>query len=240
MDKLSFDDLTTAAFIYYIVSHSEEGWADKAYKKFYNECYNELSEYLENENKKAIEKIVNCITEFLKSWHSLRGADETKFRDQLENFLSKDENIIKIRKFSKKEIEKSSLEDIIESGELYQSIMGIEGVGPTNSSKILHMLCPKFFIMWDKRIREKYIGKKSNADAYVKFLRLMIDKIPASLDSIQMKDIEEILEDKSCEKTIAKLIDEYNFVTITKGIDLNKIKSIIKKLSMLNKNFIKI
>jgi len=230
MDKLSFEDLSTASLVYYIASHSEEGWADKSYKKFYIDCGNELIEYTEKGNKKALKKIIQCLADFLKSWHSLRGADINKFQQQLETFLSNDENAMKIKKFHKKDIEKSSLGDIKASGELYESIMGVSGIGPTNASKILHVLCPKFFVMWDRKIREKHIGKNCNSEAYIEFLCLMKNKMPIVQDTNQLKNIGEILENKPCEKTMAKLIDEYNFITITKGIDLKKINLIIKKL----------
>jgi len=86
MEKIKLDDLATASFAYYIISYSDEGWADKSYKKFFVDCKSDLVNYLEKNDKICVDKIVKSIVGFLKSWHSLR-AGGVEFERQFKQFL---------------------------------------------------------------------------------------------------------------------------------------------------------
>ncbi len=86
--------------------------------------------------------------------------------------------------------------------ELYNILSAIKGVKYTGASKIMHLKNPKLFIMWDGYIKERYGLRKGTADDYVNFLKKMQE---------MFKDIRWEREDK----TLAKAIDEYNYVAIT-------------------------
>jgi GMP synthase (glutamine-hydrolysing) len=49
----------------------------------------------------------------------------------------------------------------------------IRKVCPTASSKILHLTCPDFFVMWDSAIRKKYGKSKCDGKEYFEFLLTM-------------------------------------------------------------------
>jgi hypothetical protein len=53
----------------------------------------------------------------------------------------------------------------------FKSAEGNSGtVGPTATSKALHLVCPNLFIMWDVKIRNEYGKIKGNGEDYFEFL----------------------------------------------------------------------
>lgn len=101
----------------------------------------------------------------------------------------------------------------------------------TATSKLLHLLQPDFFAMWDKHILAAYRGNnpqiRDSGSGYCAFLRSMQEMAinirrdfnqqnqgegndPATFLSRQLR------YDQA--QTLAKFVDEYNWVTITKGI----------------------
>lgn len=90
---------------------------------------------------------------------------------------------------------------------------------PVPASKLLHMIRPALFVMWDQDIgREKYGMKLSAYNYAYKFMPLMKKEANEAID-IYMKErvcdrdtaIREIMA--TCYgKTLAKLVDEYNWI----------------------------
>jgi hypothetical protein len=95
--------------------------------------------------------------------------------------------------------------------------------GPTATSKTLFVLRPSLFPAWDGPIRDKlrYCG---DGDSYVEFLENVHDRIdectglskPAGLD---LDDLPGILG-RPDYTTLAQLIVEYYWITITRGVSL--------------------
>ena len=128
------------------------------------------------------------------------------------NFKDKDFKTIKFDDYS------NEIKDI------FETLSCIEGVKYTGASKIMHLKNRQVFVMWDGYIRgEKYpkkcyrkleIFKKgewqlenyaANWEGYLKFLKNMQDKF-GNLDSPDMNI------------TLAKAVDEYNFINITQPL----------------------
>ncbi len=103
--------------------------------------------------------------------------------------------------------------------------------GITATTKLLHILVPELFVMWDKAIFNYYRGVDANVSdsgpGYVNFLILM-KKLAAEInDNFQSAELHPSAKGKEpssylsmmldCKppKTLAKLLDEYNWVTIT-------------------------
>jgi len=103
-------------------------------------------------------------------------------------------------------------------GEIKQSfklLARIKGIQKTGASKILHLLFPKIFVMWDAYIRNYYGFKKGNEDDYLNFLELMQKKF----SEVRNSGI----------RTATKLIDEHNYKTITMlALKNNKLKKLGK------------
>lgn len=83
----------------------------------------------------------------------------------------------------------------------FKILASIKGVQKTGAPKIMHLIAPRVFVMWDAYIRNYYGFKKGDADDYLTFLKLMQKQFP------RIKNYSG--------RTVAKLIDEHNYITIT-------------------------
>ncbi len=77
--------------------------------------------------------------------------------------------------------------------------------GPTTASKILHLCCPNFFIMWDVDIRKKF-NKNGDGNDYFLFLVEMQERMRQLQPTLRQ------LEQKYAPKTATTFIDKYNWV----------------------------
>lgn len=76
-------------------------------------------------------------------------------------------------------------------------------VGPTATSKVLHLAIPDLFMIWDSKIRKSY-GFKYIGTEYVRFLAIMQNwskKLDAIVGNLQVQ----------YGKSLTKIIDEYNW-----------------------------
>lgn len=85
---------------------------------------------------------------------------------------------------------------------IYNNWSKIKGVEYTGTSKIMHLKNPKLFVMWDTSIRKHYNFNKCTSDEYVEFLK-------------RMQKLSKGIKWNNRSKTLAKAIDEYNYVRIT-------------------------
>jgi hypothetical protein len=91
------------------------------------------------------------------------------------------------------------IKDII--GDIYSTLSKVKGVEYTGASKVMHLFNPNLFVMWDGYIRNKY-RFKNDVQSYINFQKRMQEKFRG-------------IEWKETDKTLAKAVDEYNYVTIT-------------------------
>jgi len=105
----------------------------------------------------------------------------------------------------------------------FEEIDAVTGVGSTTTSKTLSALRPSFFVMWDMAIAG-YYGCSLNAVGYAKFLWLMADFCraicdasgnPATLDGVHALERRLAISERSGPIPLAKLVDEWNWLTIT-------------------------
>lgn len=104
---------------------------------------------------------------------------------------------------------------------------GRRRLGGTASSKILNALAPRLFVMWDRKIREHY-ECEDTATGFEQFQRRMqqnareisrtfAERFPDQSDG----PVESLCSRLGCDHpkrmTMAKLLDEYNWVVITNG-----------------------
>ena len=94
---------------------------------------------------------------------------------------------------------------------IFDELSDIDGVKYTGASKIMHLKNPNLFVMWDfyisgqapkKLCPKNYIKYEQSGQGYFNFLKKMKQEF-GSLNS-PVKDI-----------TLAKAVDEYNYVNIT-------------------------
>lgn len=89
-----------------------------------------------------------------------------------------------------------------EIGYIFDSLSDIKGIKSTGAPKLMHLACPKVFVMWDGYIRKYYNFRKDDKNDYINFLSLM-QKLFSKIN-FNSKKI-----------TFAKAIDEYNYRKIT-------------------------
>jgi len=120
-----------------------------------------------------------AVTQRAEKWRQWRGRSIASVRDE----------------------EKNDIADVFTS---FETI-----VGPVGAAKILHLLSPDFFPLWDRKIATGYsvslrkTGK--NAPQYLRFIEITAHQV-SGLGSTDLPT-----------NGILKLIDEYNYVVITKG-----------------------
>ncbi|MCW4046400.1 MAG: hypothetical protein NWE99_02405 [Candidatus Bathyarchaeota archaeon] len=95
--------------------------------------------------------------------------------------------------------------------------------GPTVISKVLHLLNPELFVMWDANIRKAYQIKNRQVnefpEGYLEFLKETQSEVKEAFCDYQResgKDFDEIEQEirgKFKNKTLARIIDEYNYST---------------------------
>lgn len=84
---------------------------------------------------------------------------------------------------------------------IFKTLADIKGIEATGAPKLMHLKLPKVFVMWDKRIRESYGYMMGDADDYVSFLKDMQKRFSRT--------------ETKLDRTLAKLIDENNYIKIT-------------------------
>jgi hypothetical protein len=103
-------------------------------------------------------------------------------------------------------------------------------VGPTAVSKILHLTNPRFFVMWDEAIREDARLRAVNtADGYLEFLNKMRSVGKCVVEDFRVSYSDEkkgpaIFLSKKLglhpPLSLAKFIDEYNWITVTRQAEV--------------------
>jgi hypothetical protein len=105
----------------------------------------------------------------------------------------------KLKGRSFKTVNFDEFEDTIQT--IYSRLSRIGGVEYTGASKVMHLLNPDLFVMWDTYTRDKY-GFDKDANDYFNFLK-------------KMQEIFKNIEWNMPNKTLAKAVDEYNQANIT-------------------------
>jgi len=166
---------------------------------------------------------------FIQSW-------DTNFQGDLAKFLRIYKEIFPVLK----KIEHKKIEDINLNGEVKDLIVEVfEKVArsskvakfeSTDASKILHVLIPNFFVMWDRKIRAGLLGdsnKRYGKDYACEFLPMMQEEIKQCLNSYinekggDYSSASQEISRMSDSYPLTKLIDEYNYVRYTKGIKID-------------------
>ncbi len=175
-------------------------------------------------SKSNKEKAV-AISILLYSWNSMWYFRQYKEqRRKVFNNIDHRREIAKlIKKHSKalKQLKKERLDniDLEEHGnlimEMYQDFKQI--LGPTGTSKTLHLLIPDLFVMWDSKIKR---GKREGKN-YKKFMFDMQKQAIEAIKSYKKKhkvSFNIARKKLSEKKPIPKLIDEYNYSKMKKWI----------------------
>lgn len=160
--------------------------------------------------------------DFLRRWNPPQSRMPAwKFEEFIQN-LDKtfEKNKDRLLKFREREILSFNFDNEDEVEEIKGLFAEFEKVikEPAGVSKVLHILAPKFFPLWDK-----YIAKAYNPTTYVKprlFTKTGVSSETAYINFMyqvahQLKQLEKVPE------MALKRLDEYNYLRYTKGTMTN-------------------
>jgi len=137
--------------------------------------------------------------------------------DKLEKCIKN--NLEKLQKFRQRNITTLSESDEQDIKELFEEFMeslkiasgDVQGrKSPVAVAKALHLLAPNFFPLWDDRIAKAYgcYYDDEPSKRYIKFMKIMKEFSEKVKEYIDLS--------KYPNKTLLKLIDEYNYSKYTK------------------------
>jgi len=110
---------------------------------------------------------------FLSTWniaafrYAMRRFRIEEFKRALE---SCDFEFFRSRKFESTDL--MDTEVVKKTEEIYEALSRFDGVKHVGASKVMHLLNPEFFMMWDSKVINHYEAKRT-PEGYVDFMRLM-------------------------------------------------------------------
>lgn len=210
----SLQQLGWSAFIYHYSSNYDEDYQALMLKQI-------VKDLRENPKRVKADDFLKQVIGFLNKWRCRIEKTTSKARDIL-NALNKLHD--RFQRLSNVDLMAADLDasgsDVVD---IYNKLR--ETLGSTATSKLMHILNDGLFVMWDNRIREEY-ECKDNGRGYLKFLREMQEFAKEVVEDAKRRGISDpadFLSDKlgsRYQKRLAKFIDEYNWVTITRGMEL--------------------
>ena len=96
-----------------------------------------------------------------------------------------------------------------------------EVFGATGASKVLHLLNPRLFAMWDDSIRKNYQINAPDENGYLRFLKMAKEEIAelvkdcAERNGLSLEDAEKFIKDRTGME-LTKLLDELNYLKFTR------------------------
>ncbi len=235
---VSSQELEWAIYIYYYIGgdNNKNGYIDTLIKLREKGVYKNSINIWEKNAK----SICDIIIAFLNEW---RTRTPKRASNGLKKALSPDllKNLKRLQKLKLEDINEEIDNNIIE---IFNKIDNVKHIGLTGTAKILGLFCPDLFVQWDKEIINDHLLKNSlkknkfGGDMYLSFLKDMQKEAKKILS--QNINISKHLSDnlkklyeqqygyqspqaefmKNWGKSLAKYLDEYNWVTITRGIKL--------------------
>jgi hypothetical protein len=200
----------------------------------YDEHYNDIVALLKG--KKSITRDeAGCVLDFLDKWQcripktpQSRNAVLRAFNDLI---------LPRFSRLTEHRLEDTDLEALVAIDDLSVKLSWLihetydhllqsgHRIGNTAISKMLHIACPALFVMWDVAIREEYIGYNNTcgceyAQNFLPEMRRGIVRAVgdyAKKHGMAANEVSDAISNLCNGRSLAKLADEYNYVTITAG-----------------------
>lgn len=204
----------------------------EAHKEFYGggePRARRYDEYMESKNWEEWSSNTVSIAEIEKLFHFVHSWDRFFQGD-----VKKLQMIYKEIRPIIKELENEKIEDVnFKDEELEKKIRNlfdkvadctlINRYESTDASKILHTILPNFFVMWDNSIKFWVVESGKNGETYAFFFLPKVQEelgeaIRSCMEEQEFtrKQAIEYTCEKCDNKTLAKLVDEYNLMKYTK------------------------
>jgi len=174
-----------------------------------------------------IQHVRRVIKPFLIQWGMMGrvvgrgGLNWKKLGTALRN-LEKEFHVLRDKRFLTVNLNETKVSSAIKT--IYQELRSIRYIGGvTSTPKILHLLNPEMFVMWDEDIRKNYKEKNGRIgdtpEGYLEFLNEAQNELMETLEDRRritargLDEIEREIRRKYKNKTLARIIDEYNWIT---------------------------
>ena len=232
---LKFSELAWAAYIYAIVTQGDKVYWEVEQSRKLIDDFVRAPRSSKIEEIRGIESVV--VEQFLNRWGRCRISSKKTSRIA-------GEIVKKLKSLEAAELDSLCALSIGDVGagrlsnncagrvvKLYDDFCSIDGCGPTVVSKILFVLFPKLFVMWDGAIRDRLKMKPGESpirtddgEGYLAYLRLRGQMAKSVSDDfrdtlVQTGNPEDYLScrlyAKGKTKTLAKYLDEYGWIKIT-------------------------
>jgi len=147
-------------------------------------------------------------------WLGFNGVDKifiklknVDFATRVEKLRSLKLQLINLTEYRKEII---SIFNELSQTEFETKLKKVKRVGPTSTSKVLHLCCPDLFVMWDAKIREGYSKYEGNGKQYFEFLCIM---------QYYLHELSDIIKQLTNEYGLkpTRLLDMYNWVKFSKN-----------------------
>ena len=173
-----------------------------------------------------VQHVRRVIKPFLIQWGMMgrtvgrKGLDWKRLSETLRS-LEKDFSVLRNRRFITVDFNKRNVSTAIKN--TFSKIRSIRYIGGhTSTPKIMHLLNPEMFVMWDEDIRKAYKERNSRITdsprGYLEFLNETQKELRQSFRDRQketgrsLNEIEKEIRSKYRDKTVARIIDEYNWM----------------------------
>lgn len=191
----------------------------------------------------------NAIVDFLNHWR-MRVSSTNVSTGINEKYKSKVKTLLEVLPNSLLELDLSDTHARERITDLFNCLDEIPSINDTGVSKILHIIKPDLFVMWDNEIRMYYLKNQKityGPSAYMFFLGKMqiiarslrdedgmiSSKLSLNLKTLYEGNLKNITEASKIEavkrtihfletegKPITKFLDEYNWIVITKQVEI--------------------
>lgn len=214
--------LAEIAFACYIYAHMSD--YDSSYLRFTKNTEPQLDLRLEH-HRIALLNWLNdwgC-RQFAKDYHGLAADEIRKWYDEIGGQLFPiDTPLLSLSDHDIKLVELAYASLVARTASRRRLHNGGETqvvIGPTGAAKILFVLRPMALIPWDDPIRERFHADGS-ARSYMSFLRIVKSNLEELSQACQTKgykltELPQLLGRPS--SSVTKLVDEYFWVTISRG-----------------------
>lgn len=180
------------------------------------------SEYIESVASgkvRGVEPVERLVEWLLRPWHSIRNFPQHA-KPAAGQALSHAQDVL-LQLPGGLSLEVALPEQISLMATAYSSLADCPYVGGTNASKMLAALRPELFPMWDDKIADAY-GFCREGTGYRRFVTLMagVARRLRELSTGQDESLEDYIRpaERAWSAPLAKLIDEWHWVRITKGV----------------------
>ena len=219
----SFNDLAWGAFMYWVSSYGGNIGGDQAYVELFK-AHDFLQELRQSPKRVTSASISKYLINFLNQWRCQLADSEVMAERIREAIAGLTKSLRRFDTVTLLSIDMSAHKSLIK--QMAAQLDDVHGLGPTCTAKILHVLNPAVFVPWDKPIREafwKYNHSRWYED-FLEYTQRAARDVRADFKSFSSTDEPEVYLSRklgySPSKTLAKFLDEFLWIKITKKMPI--------------------